>query len=168
MLIVLIVSNLTGWALASFFKGGNNTAYVSNFEIYEAFEGKKELEKQFTLLQQRQKAQLDTIKLEVEVLTKELEVGGGKDKKTIEKLKQKQTVYMRLSEEFYKKEQSQKEQYMDQIWNQINSYVQDFGKEKGYDFIYGANASGSLMFANSNKDITEEVIAYINEKYEGN
>jgi outer membrane protein len=46
--------------------------------------------------------------------------------------------------------------------------MQDYGKKHGYDFIYGAQGSGNLMYANGQKNITDEVLKYINERYQGN
>ena len=61
-----------------------------------------------------------------------------------------------------------KQSNSEKIWKQINQYISDFGKEKGYDVILGANGQGSLMFGNENINLTKEISDYINTKYEGN
>lgn len=58
-------------------------------------------------------------------------------------------------------------QYTAESWKLINQYVSDFGKKEGIVFIYGATGDGTLMYADQAYDITEEVIQYINERYEG-
>jgi outer membrane protein len=59
------------------------------------------------------------------------------------------------------------EEYSDEIWKQINHYIKEYGKDKHYDFIYGATGTGSLMYADSTLDLTVPLVKYINEKYAG-
>ncbi len=56
---------------------------------------------------------------------------------------------------------------LEQIWNQLNSYVQEYGQEHGYDYILGATGDGGIMYASEAKNLNEEVISYINDKYNG-
>jgi outer membrane protein len=53
------------------------------------------------------------------------------------------------------------------IWTQLNQYITEYGKTKDYEYILGANGSGSLMYADSTLNITEEVTAFANKKYSG-
>ena len=44
--------------------------------------------------------------------------------------------------------------------------LKEYGKEKGYDYIYGSgDASPSILYAKDNYDITKEVIKMVNDKY---
>ena len=44
--------------------------------------------------------------------------------------------------------------------------LKEYGKEKGYDYIYGSgDASPSILYAKDSYDITKEVIKMVNEKY---
>lgn len=54
------------------------------------------------------------------------------------------------------------------IWSRINGYTTDFSKDKNYDFILGSENKRSVLFAKETVDITNELIIYINKKYEGN
>ena len=49
------------------------------------------------------------------------------------------------------------------IWKEINAKVTEYGKEKGIDFILGAKGDGTIMYANEAKEITKEIIEYINK-----
>lgn len=40
--------------------------------------------------------------------------------------------------------------------------------KKGYRYIFGAEGSGVLMYADERNNITKEVIEYINARYKGN
>lgn len=44
--------------------------------------------------------------------------------------------------------------------------IKEYGKEKGYDYIYGSgDSSPSILFAKDNYDITKEIIKMVNDKY---
>lgn len=52
------------------------------------------------------------------------------------------------------------------VWNRINPLLAQFGAENGYDIIVGANGMGTVLYGKPDKDITQEVLAYINKEYE--
>jgi Skp family chaperone for outer membrane proteins len=53
------------------------------------------------------------------------------------------------------------------IWKQINQYIKDYGEQNGYDYIYGADGTGTLMYADKKNDITTDVSLYVNKRYAG-
>ncbi|CAM1365452.1 Periplasmic chaperone for outer membrane proteins Skp [Tenacibaculum sediminilitoris] len=53
------------------------------------------------------------------------------------------------------------------VVNDINDYVKEFGKEKGYKVIFGASGSGNIMYADKSADLTEEVLLGLNSDFEG-
>jgi len=55
----------------------------------------------------------------------------------------------------------------EQIATQLNQYLEDFTKEQGYDYIFGATGAGSLMGAKEAYNVTDEVLRYANERYKG-
>jgi outer membrane protein len=63
--------------------------------------------------------------------------------------------------------QVQTKKYDEEIITQLNQYVQDYGKEMGYAYIYGNNGEGSLMYADDARVITREMIEYVNNRYKG-
>jgi hypothetical protein len=46
-----------------------------------------------------------------------------------------------------------------EILAEINTYIKQYGKEKGYDFILGATDNGNIVYAAEGKDITDDVLA---------
>jgi outer membrane protein len=51
------------------------------------------------------------------------------------------------------------------VLNQVNAFVQEYAKQKGYNIILGTTSSGNLLYADEGMDITEEVIKAMNENY---
>jgi outer membrane protein len=53
------------------------------------------------------------------------------------------------------------------IWDRINNYVKEYGEKNGYDYIFGANGDGTVMYADGSEDITNDITTYINLRYAG-
>lgn len=53
------------------------------------------------------------------------------------------------------------------VINDINDYIQQYGKDHGYKMIFGANGNGNIMYAEDGIDLTEKVIQGINKKFNG-
>jgi len=53
------------------------------------------------------------------------------------------------------------------IWSRIAVYSSDYAKLKGYDFILNSNNNQTVLAGNKDKDVTKELLNFINEKYEG-
>ncbi|MGH2665716.1 OmpH family outer membrane protein [Flavobacterium sp.] len=53
------------------------------------------------------------------------------------------------------------------IWSRIHGYVNDFSKEQNYKLIIGSQDGQSVLYADQDLDVTEELLQYINKKYEG-
>ena len=60
-------------------------------------------------------------------------------------------------------EESGKE--MDSLVKDVKKFIKDYGKEKGYNYIYGTGDAASVLYAKEEYDITKEIIELINKKY---
>jgi len=54
---------------------------------------------------------------------------------------------------------------MDTLVSDVKKYIKTYGKDKGYDYIYGTGESATVLYAKDNYDITKEVIKLLNDKY---
>ena len=41
----------------------------------------------------------------------------------------------------------------------------EYGKEKGFDYIYGTGEAATVLYAKDSYDITKDVIKIVNDKY---
>ena len=53
------------------------------------------------------------------------------------------------------------------VINDINDYVKEYGKKKGYKIIFGASGSGNIMYADERTDLTEKILEGLNNEFEG-
>lgn len=54
---------------------------------------------------------------------------------------------------------------MDSLVKTYRKVIKDYGKEKGYDYIYGTGEAASILYAKDSYDISKEIIKMINDKY---
>ncbi|MEM7104341.1 MAG: OmpH family outer membrane protein [Bacteroidota bacterium] len=138
--------------------------FVNNHLLFEGFNGKKALEARLTEFGETHQPVLDSLELQLTYLYSEIQAGK---EDLIPAYSAKELAYKQLSQEFEQKYNAQSQEYMTSIWKQINEYVEAYGEEFQYDYIFGAMGNGNLMYGNREKDLTEEVLKFINEKYEG-
>ncbi len=53
------------------------------------------------------------------------------------------------------------------IWERLNQAVKRFGDNAQYEIIMGANGMGTVLYGQQQTDITDLVIKYVNQDYEG-
>jgi outer membrane protein len=54
---------------------------------------------------------------------------------------------------------------MDTLVKAAKQFIKDYGKEKGYDYIYGTGEAVSILYAKDQYDITKDIIKLLNDKY---
>lgn len=156
-----------GTATASF-----KTAYVDTAKLVEESEELKELSDKAKVKEQEMGRELQEearqLQLDAASFQKEAQIKGqqwaqlrGQDlQKRDQELTIKQQAMMRqLQDEFGVKR--------DTIVSQMRKYIKDYGKKKGYDYIYGTGDAASVLYAKDSYDITDELIKEFNDKYKG-
>ncbi len=143
-------------------------AYVRLNKVYEGFDLTKEVEKKYDAVSAARQNILDSMELQLKSLGRKIETLKENERKgLIMEFEAKRNEYLGKKQQFTADNDKTVEQYNEQIWKQLNQYLEDFGKEAGYSFILGAEGSGSIMYGESGKDVTEEVKVYVNKKYKG-
>jgi len=54
---------------------------------------------------------------------------------------------------------------MDTLAKSVKKFVKEYGKEKGYSYIYGTGDANTILYAEEKYDITKEIIKLLNDKY---
>jgi outer membrane protein len=163
--VVFLIASVA--ELVFFFVYYPKIVFVDNNQLYKEFKGKSELEKKFIKEKESEQAYLDSLFLEVKSLDTKVKASTAKDPKLEQTFRDKKSAFDQLASEFNNRDKQLESKYLDQIWTQINQYVKEYGKEKGYRLILGAQGNGSLMYASDKADITKEAIEYCNKKYDG-
>lgn len=140
--------------------------FVKVGELYTEFEMKKELESTYLTVQKGRKQQLDSLELELKLLSRKIDTDGEK-KNLVEAFDERKEKYLMKKKQFEEDDAMMQQQYSDKIRKQLNQYVSDYGKENNCDYIFGAEGSGALMYSKEMNDVTKEVLIYINNKFKG-
>jgi len=140
------------------------TAFVDNQRLFQEFGGKKELEQRLEQAAHAQQAALDSLGLQI----KSLQVAAQQDEQAAKRMFLLQRNYQQQEQEQQMDYQQKSQEYTEAIWKQISQYTIEYGESQGYDYVFGIAGQGTLMYGKEGYDITEEVLTYINAKYEGN
>ena len=54
---------------------------------------------------------------------------------------------------------------MDSVVVKYKKIFKDYGKEKGYDYVFGTGEAATVLYAKDQYDITKEMIKLVNDKY---
>ena len=54
---------------------------------------------------------------------------------------------------------------MDTVVSKYRKIFKQYGKDKGYDYIYGTGEAPSVLYAKDQYDITKDIIKMVNDKY---
>ncbi len=131
-------------------------AYVDLNQVYQNFDLTKELTEKYDHVKSLRKIHLDSLEVEILKLDKESE-----------KYNKYASLYGSYQQDYTQEIERLGLQYDDQIWKQINTYVKDFGSHSKYDIILGVKGEGQVMYGAQDLDVTDEMLTYINKKYEG-
>lgn len=161
-------------AVGSIFLNTNSSdlVYVDVNEMLQGYKRTKIVKAEFEKKAATMKANVDSLLVdwqkELKVYEKER---SGMSKKELE-LKQEllgnkqqqinnyqQAIQKQLAEEDKKSTQT--------VVNDINDFVKEYGKDKGYNIIFGAVGNGNIMYAKEGTNLTPKLIDLINAEFEG-
>lgn len=169
VIIVFVAMGIVSVALLySYTPSAEKTAFIDINKIFSEFTLKKELEMQLTKVKDARKTVIDSLELELKLLSKQIQTEQQKNSKNIVLFEIKKEEYLQKKQQFDSDLDAISKQYDNQIITQMNQYVKDYGNKHGYTYIFGADGSGFLMYSKEQKDITEDVKKYINNRYKGN
>ncbi len=143
-------------------------AYIDNLKLYGEFELTKELNRSIVTIEQQRKAGLDSVEVELKMLSRQIEMNEGSDENQIRLFRYKQSEYQMKNQQMNEELEKLNNDYNNKIWTRLNDYVSEYGKQNGYQILFGGMGEGTVMYCDSTIDITSEVLNYVNEKYNGN
>jgi len=132
--------------------------YIDNIKLFNGFNMSKDMSLIHTRKIKGQEKKLDSLYqlYQIDIKTKD----DNKIKLSQQKL-QKEDEALGAMKQHFSKVVSQ------QIWDRLNTYINEFGKSQEYKIVLGTQGGGNVMFADDSVDVTAEVLKYANAKYEG-
>ncbi|MBD3638024.1 MAG: OmpH family outer membrane protein [Crocinitomicaceae bacterium] len=142
------------------------TAFFMSAEVYNEFDYKKELEQELSLIENDVRQSVDSLERDLKLTLEYLKSISPTDEQ-LTRFEMKQNYFFQYKQTEEGRYSEKAQEYYGLIWDRINGYVQEYGKDNDYVYIFGANGDGSVMYADDNENITEDLIAYVNSKYAG-
>ena len=138
---------------------GNKTeiVYVDNIRLFNAFNMTKEIRS----IKERKITNQNRVLDSIYSIYQDIDDKESGDAKTLQsKISKSNKTLQDLQSNYTNNIPSQ-------VWVRLNSYLKEYGKQQNLKIIFGTSGNGNIMFAEENINITEQLIEYINERYEG-
>lgn len=146
------------------------TAYVDTAKLMDEYTEAKDVEAKF-----KAKSQAEAKKFEVEEANFKAEVanfqknaqanGQAWAQQKNAELEQRQQRLQYAAQSVSQKLQMDNATEMDTLVKGVKAFIKEYGKEKGYDYIYGTGDAATVLYAKDQYEITTELIKLLNEKY---
>lgn len=164
--ILAIVISIAAMVLSLINKSSLKLGYVDAPKLYSEFNFQKELNAQIESLNTNRMEYLDSIKLGIEILEKKKQLNSY-DLEDEERLLFMKSMYNKKVEQFNEEDEQIRIKNNEKIIKRINQYAKDFGKENGYNMIFGVKGDGNIVYSEEQFDVTEKLIDYANKKFKG-
>lgn len=155
----LIVSFLTLFLLLAallffFIFRSSEIVYVDNAKLFEGFNMTKEMKREGEIHFAKRKNKLDSLYNVINNMS-----GSNQG------ILSKQFVLERNAYE--EESQAYAMQESEKIWKRLNDYVKEYSTNKGFKIVLGQTNPQQVLYVDSKVDITQDMITFINSKYEG-
>ena len=161
-------------SIFSFFYNQNKSTqvYVDINRLLEGYKRTKIVRAEFEEKAKTMRANVDTLVIGWQNELKDYE--KNRSKYTKKELELKQELLSNKQQQINNYQQAIQSQIQDEdkkatqtVINDINDYVKEYGKKKGYPIIFGAGGNGNIMYADESSDLTDIVLEGLNNEFEG-
>ncbi len=160
LIIIILGGMILGYIDLSQKINNTGTAVINMEDLYLSFELTKELEKKYKKLSKDRNIAIDSLDKIIKTLQYNKIMPQDK---IVQKLQV--TSYNRAT--LQQQNENTKLELEQQIWNQLNQYLNEFGQQQTNSIILGAQGNGNIIYAGELVDVTTEAIKFVNNKYQG-
>ncbi|WP_396151281.1 OmpH family outer membrane protein [Flavobacterium sp.] len=146
------------------------TAYVDTSKLLEEYTEAKDIEEKYKSKGEEMGKQLEAevvrFRSEAAAFQKNAQTYGPQwaQQKGAE-LQQKEQELSYAQQAILRQLQEESGKEMDSLVKDVKKFIKEYGKEKGYNYIYGTGDAATVLYAKEEYDITNEVVKLLNEKY---
>ncbi len=137
-------------------------AFFDYNKVYNACSLKTGLEKDLEKVVSMRKSNLDSLQMELSIISTRVESGKASDFE-LEDFENQKSRFLNLQHNYEQENIRLKEQYFTQIRTHINQKASEYGNLNDYSFLFAAVGDGSLMHGGENEDITDSFLKFVNK-----
>lgn len=139
-------------------------------ELYQFYNQKKgDLEAKGRKLEKEISGRTQTLQYDMQTAQEKAQAGGMTEQQMQEvgmRLRQKEEQLYAYKDEQLQKLSEEERKITSQLNDNISSYLKEYSKEIGADYVFGYTRGGGLLFASDSLDITKSVVQGLNERYQ--
>ena len=144
------------------------TAYVNNTELIQAYEKMKDAKNEFESRNEKLSKEFDSVAMNFQMQIQSYQENIGGMKLSEREQEEERLIALRKKIENDQRQKSIKLEdesasAADELVKEVRKKVEKYGEENNYIYIFGSNESANIMYAKRGKDITLEVIEYVNQ-----
>ncbi|GJH40155.1 membrane protein [Capnocytophaga sp. HP1101] len=161
---------LTGVALLALTACTDKVAFVDNSKLLNDYQEKQDIEAKLKTEIATYEKKRDSISMAFQTEARAFDaqsktMAQNVAQKKYNELMQKSQILQQHLQQEEQRLQMESQTQMDSLLSKVKKNIKEYGKQKGYTFILGANDGGSVLYGTEKKDITKEVTEYLNSQY---
>lgn len=150
---------------------GFKTAYIDTEELMKEYQEFKDFEAKFKTMSDKMKNELendakkfqnDVVDLQKNAQSKGMEWA----QKRQAELERRQQTLAEKEQNYMKKFQDESAVERDSMVSRMKNFIKAYGKEQGYDYIYGTGDAASVLYGKEEYNLTKEILALLHKQYE--
>jgi outer membrane protein len=171
--VILIVALLASLIACNKNEGKSaslKTAYIDTAEILEKYEKFKAEDEKFKVKSEEMgrplEAKVKAFQMEAQSFQQNAQVKGPQwaQQKGAELSQREQQLGVEQNA-LLQQLQEEGSVLRDSIIKEVKVFIKEYGKKKGYDYIYGTGDAATILYSKDAFNITEEVLKELNDKY---
>lgn len=149
---------------------GSLTVYVNGDSLLEKYEYFKKAKKDFEIKSTRTENEIKSRQssLEREFAAYQQSAAGMTNEqraKAEETLLRKEQSLRQFSEDAAMKFQEEQNKFNEELFDKVADFLKDYCKDKNYKIVLNYTKGTTILYADESLDITDEVLAGLNEEY---
>lgn len=146
------------------------TAYIDNTKLMDESTEAKDIEAKYKAKAQEMGAKLKTEAEKLEAEKNAFQANAQKNgqawaQQKYSELQQRDQQLQYAQQGMMQQLQGESGVEIDSLFSKYSKVFKQYGKDKGYDFIYGTGQIPTVLYAKESYDITKDIAKIVNDKY---
>ncbi len=146
------------------------TGFVDTEKIFKEYEGSKALEKELKAKQEKFSKKYDSLVQQwrqevMDFQSKAKKLSPKKLQQKDQELYQKQQMIQQMQQQEGAKITAEIQAKNDSIVKEVYKFIDNYGKQNNFEYIFGKNTTGSVLYGKSQNDLTEKLLKALNDNY---
>lgn len=136
--------------------------------LYSEFQYQQELNVEFESIKTNIQMKLDSLERNIQFIEQSISQTAeysGEEKNVL--FEMAYVEYLDQTQTLEYQSDSIANDFSSKVWTQLNSYMKDYGDANDYEVIIGMKGDGNVMYVKEGTDITQDIIVFSNNEYNG-